>query len=226
MDTHLDGRTLEFAKKILETVPRNISRERLSQLERSGDLRKFLSLLADENEKQLHAAIGVLDGTHGVSPVLYTLDLGAKPNPDGLQVEKHVDGGMVKIKKSANKLFVNGKRVTPVTLEEDVVEKIHDSASLDTDDSSLDGIAEVFEGIPVLNANMLDFLLEHPELIPSGWFQFRERLHFAGTIYSGGHESYTVRCLKPDRDGRNDNKWMSEPFPFTMFSSPSIAIAK
>jgi len=224
MDTHLDGRTLEFAKKILETVPRNIGRERQSQLERSGDLRKLLSLLADGNEKQLYAAIGVLDGTHEISSVEHTLDLGAKPASDGLQIEKHFSGEKVKVKKSANKLFVNGKRVTPMTLEKDVVEKIHDSASMETDNSSLDGIAEVFEGMPVLNANMLDFLLEHPELIPSGWF--RGRLHFAGTIYSGVHGGYAARCLKLNRDGRNDDKWMSEPFPFTMYSSPSIAIAK
>ena len=41
---------------------------------------------------------------------------------------------------------------------------------------------ELLQGKPVLPANVLDFLLEHKELIPSEW-QKRGHIVFAGTMY-------------------------------------------
>jgi len=42
------------------------------------------------------------------------------------------------------------------------------------------------------NANVLDFLLEHPDLIPSEWKG--KQIHFCGTVYEGGGDRM-VRCL-------------------------------
>lgn len=53
---------------------------------------------------------------------------------------------------------------------------------------------------PVLNANVLDYLLKHTELIPEDWKD--KYVYFWGTIYrdSGGHLS--VRCL-----GWSGDRW-------------------
>lgn len=47
---------------------------------------------------------------------------------------------------------------------------------------------------PVLNANVLDYLLAHTELIPEAW-QFK-RVLFPGTIYHGYYDTIWIRCLE------------------------------
>ncbi len=49
---------------------------------------------------------------------------------------------------------------------------------------------------PVLNANVLDYLLEHPELIPEEWKG--KYIFFWGTIYRGSDGGLYVRCLSWD----------------------------
>ena len=46
----------------------------------------------------------------------------------------------------------------------------------------------------VLNANVLDYLLEHPELIPEGWKD--KTVCFWGTIYRSYKGDLGVRCLR------------------------------
>lgn len=46
---------------------------------------------------------------------------------------------------------------------------------------------------PVLNANILDYLLEHPEFIPEDWKG--KRVCFWGTIYRDAKDFRTVRFL-------------------------------
>ena len=45
----------------------------------------------------------------------------------------------------------------------------------------------------VLNANVLDWLLDHPELIPEEWKDFY--IFFWGTIYRYSEDSFSVRYL-------------------------------
>lgn len=47
---------------------------------------------------------------------------------------------------------------------------------------------------PVLNANVLDYLLAHPELIPEEWKG--KYIFFWGTIYRGSDGHLGVRCLR------------------------------
>lgn len=47
--------------------------------------------------------------------------------------------------------------------------------------------------LPALNANVLDYLLDHPELIPSEWKG--KKIIFWGTIYSSAGKDPSVRYL-------------------------------
>jgi len=54
-------------------------------------------------------------------------------------------------------------------------------------------LKKLLEGQPVLPANVLDYLLAHPELIPDAWKG--KYLYFWGTIYRDSDGSLCVRCL-------------------------------
>jgi hypothetical protein len=55
-------------------------------------------------------------------------------------------------------------------------------------------VHEELEGEPVSNANLLDYLLAHPHLIPENW-RSKGRICFWGTIYSHSDGRLYVRCL-------------------------------
>jgi len=71
------------------------------------------------------------------------------------------------------------------------------------DGSVLDGIKfrdELeLENDPVLSANVLDFLLENPHLIPSEWKKDANKktlyIFFWGTLYRSSNDGLYVRCL-------------------------------
>jgi len=52
---------------------------------------------------------------------------------------------------------------------------------------------EKTKGRPVLNANVLDYLLSHQEIIPEDWK--KKRIFFFGTIYGGPNREYFVRAI-------------------------------
>ena len=61
---------------------------------------------------------------------------------------------------------------------------------------------------PVLNANVLDYLIAHPEIIPDEWKRnkdgFRLYIFFWGTVYFDGNH-YNVRFLGYDDENK---KWV------------------
>ena len=61
-------------------------------------------------------------------------------------------------------------------------------------------LREELKGKPVLNANVLDYLLAHPELIPEEWKG--KYVFFWGTIYRDSDGSLNVRYL-----GWNGERW-------------------
>lgn len=64
---------------------------------------------------------------------------------------------------------------------------------------------------PVLNANVLDYLLAHPELIPEEWKG--KAVFFWGTIYRRSDDHLVVRCL--DWDGERwhwSYNWLDRSF--------------
>lgn len=73
------------------------------------------------------------------------------------------------------------------------------------------------EGKPVLNANLLDYLLAHTEAIPEEWKQDENGdtryICFWGTVYRGSSGRPSVRCLYWG-DGRWDwnDCWLESGF--------------
>jgi hypothetical protein len=67
------------------------------------------------------------------------------------------------------------------------------------------------KGKKVLNANVLDYLLAHPELIPKKWKG--KYIFFWGTIYRGSGDNLYVRCLGWDGSGWGWNDgWLGGDF--------------
>lgn len=60
-------------------------------------------------------------------------------------------------------------------------------------------LREKLKGKPVLNANVLDYLLANPGLIPEEWKE--KFIFFWGTIYRDLRDGLCVRCLDWDGDG-------------------------
>lgn len=62
------------------------------------------------------------------------------------------------------------------------------------------GLRDELANQPILNANALDYLLAHPELIPEEWKG--KRIFFWGTIYCNFDGILGVRCL-----GWDGSRW-------------------
>jgi hypothetical protein len=105
----------------------------------------------------------------------HVIDLDANPViPNGLTVEGHQKGGQFKWDAAKVALFLskeqqNGKRIEGKKLRTELAER------------------------PVFNANLLDYLLKHPHLIPEEWKG--KYIFFWGTIYRNSSGSLGVRCL-------------------------------
>ena len=110
--------------------------------------------------------------------VAHTIDCDAPPFlPDGWKgVEEHPQGGQLTWDKTAQQdaLYIAGGQKRRPGLRGD-------------------NLREELKGKPVLNANVLGYLLAHPELIPEEWEKYR--VFFWGTIYRDLHGFLCVRCL-------------------------------
>ncbi len=95
--------------------------------------------------------------------------------PEGWKVEEHKKGGQQLVWDSTKVvLFLSDKQKNGKSI------KGHD-------------LRKELTGLPVLNANVLDYLISHPELIPESWKgQF---VYFWGTIYRYADGHLYVRCL-------------------------------
>jgi len=107
-----------------------------------------------------------------VEPII---DCDANPFvPDGWQVEEHIKAGQLafdpaKISFYLSKVQKKGKVIKGHNLREEL------------------------KGQPVLNANVLDYLLDNPELIPGDWKG--KHVFFWGTIYRHFDGNLRVRYL-------------------------------
>jgi hypothetical protein len=117
----------------------------------------------------------VLAGTAKIVAIKHIIDCDVKPFvPDGWKVEEHIKGGQFKWDPSSIKLYLdesqeNGKSIVGNKLR------------------------ELLSGKPVFNANVLDYLYAHPELIPEDWKG--KAIMFWGTIYRHSDGCLYVRCL-------------------------------
>ncbi len=118
----------------------------------------------------------------------HTIDCDADPFvPRGWKVEEHKKGGQLewnsaKVKLSLSEDQKDGKYVEGNKLRKELADKI------------------------VLNANVLDYLLAHPQLIPEEWKKDDNGkirfIFFWGTIYCHSDGGLYVRCLYFD-----DGEW-------------------
>lgn len=110
-----------------------------------------------------------------------TIDCDKEPfNPEGWKVETHKKGGVITWDASKVSLYLSEKQKNG-TIEGNKLRK-------------------ELEGKNVLNANVLEFLLEHQELIPEAWKD--KYVYFWGTIYRGPDGRRFVLYLY-----WNDGRW-------------------
>ena len=113
--------------------------------------------------------------------------------PDGWKLESHKGCGKMEVACTSAGLYLNGEMVN-LHLSEN--QKRYGSASGNDLQAQLDGKA-------VLNANVLDWLLDHREFIPKGWRGATGKKvnpFFWGTTYCQRNlevcqHAFSVRCL-------------------------------
>lgn len=133
----------------------------------------FSKLSKDENLLKLIR--GVLYGTHEIKGIEHIIDCDADPFiPSGWSVEEHQKMGNIKFDASKVDLYLSRPQ---------------------RKNNSIEGnkLREELKGKKVLNANVLDFLLKNPHLIPEEWKG--KAVFFWGTIYRRSVGSLCVSYL-------------------------------
>ncbi len=117
----------------------------------------------------------VVRGLSAITPIPCIIDCDASPFVSaGWHVEEHTRGGIFTWDPAHVKLHLSTKQSGNECIVGD------------------DLLRELAKK-PTLNANVLDYLLAHPELIPEEWKN--KRVTFWGTIYCNSHGSLGVRYL-------------------------------
>lgn len=99
------------------------------------------------------------------------------------QIEEHRKGG-IEIEYREGKLCVNGREVIRFLSEKQKDGKVVGGHELRRE----------LKGKPVLNACVLDYLLRHPEFIPTEWE--KGVTYFWGTIFRNSDGLLCVACLR------------------------------
>ena len=176
-----DGNTLSldqqanFHAAVLKALPRDIDPVTARSWEKNG---KALT-------KVLRGALCLPDDTLGQAVqavVQHVIDCDADPYlPDGWKgVEEHQKGGSFTFDAASVSLYLSDRQKKRPWL---VGHKLR----------------EELKGKSVMNANVLDYLLAHSELIPESWKG--QYVFFWGTIYRGSGDGLYVRYLYWYGDG-------------------------
>jgi hypothetical protein len=148
--------------------------------EEQGYTPELLNTLA-ENPTLFSQLLKVQLGHAEVKLVEHVIDLDADPFvPNGWKVEKHDKGGSFKWDAAQVQLFLSANRAEGTSV------KGH-------------ALREQLAGKPTFNANLLDYLLKNPHLIPEAWKQDEQGrtryIFFWGTIFRSSDGGLYVRCL-------------------------------
>ncbi len=135
----------------------------------------------------------VVRGLGEVVITKHVIDLAADPLlPNSWEVEKHIKGGQFEI------------NPTKIALHLD--EEQQNGGSIGGNK-----LRNKLKGKPVFNANLLDFYLDHPHLIPEEWMG--KAIFFWGTIYRRSNGDLYVRCLFLDGNGCDwRSRWLGSDF--------------
>jgi len=145
----------------------------MTKLEAAGYTADDITKLGQS--KHLPEIKDVLNGRAVISYPQHLIDCDAAPfQPNGWSVEKHTKGGQFQWNPTRVKLYVAKSQKSGKLVEGNKLRK-------------------ELEGQLVLNANVLDYLLAHPELIPDEWKG--KAAFFWGTIYRGSSGNLCVRYL-------------------------------
>lgn len=149
------------------------------------------------DEEKMRQFRQVLLGHASIQVIEHIIDCDAEPFvPDGWKVEEHRKGGAFKFDASQVQFYLDlGQQ----------------------DGNYIEGnkLREALEGKPVLNANVLDYLLKNPQLIPNDWKKDEKGntryIFFWGTIYRDLGGDLCVRCLFwSDGRWRWDAHWLDD----------------
>ncbi len=167
------------------------------------------------NLGQIEALLNKIGGEEGMNAILsgkatitykeHIIDLDADPRIpyDGWKVEEHKKGGQFVWNPAKVALFLSKKQ---------------------QDGNSIEGnkLRKEMNDQPVYNANLLDYLLDNPHLIPEEWKG--KAVFFWGTIYRSSGGSLCVRYLVWG-GGRWEqvNSWLGRSF---VSGCPSAVAAK
>jgi len=141
-------------------------------------------------QKGLLAQIkGTLRGIYEIKPVEHAVDLGADPYlPDGWKVEEHQKGKVAKLERKGDDLYIDGKKI------DFYLSKKQKGGSIGGNDLRKELVSK-----PVLNANVGDYLLKNPQLIPESWKKDENGnsryIFFWGTVYRNSDGRLCVRYL-------------------------------
>ena len=124
----------------------------------------------------------IIKGQAEIKIIEHPIDCDATPFiPNGWSVKEHKKGGMFKFNPKKISLHLSKKQK---------------KGSIEGNDLR----KELANQPPVLNANVLDYLLDYPELIPEEWKG--KYIFFWGTIYRSSDGGLRVRCL-----GWDGSRW-------------------
>ena len=160
----------------------------------------------DENFMEL--VLKVLKGTHEIKAIEHAIDCGSDPFiPNGWKIEEHQKGNFIKFDASKVNFYFSRKQKN----------------------GSIEGnkLREELKEKKVLNANVLDYLLKNPQLIPEEWKKDENGntryIFFWGTIYRDSIGNLCVRYLCW-RGGEWfwGNNWLSHDF---RSDNPSAVLA-
>ena len=150
----------------------------LRQLPRTGEIDSTTAEGWNRNQKALK---NVLAGALLPSKEMHLINCDADPFvPSDWKVEEHKKGGQFAFNPAKVKFYLSpnqqdGKRIEGNKLRKELENK------------------------PILNANVLDYLLAHPELIPEDWKEDEKGdtrfIFFWGTIYRNSRGGLYVRFL-------------------------------
>jgi hypothetical protein len=163
-------------------------------MDRAGGWNAAIVKQMCEGDRLVHIR-QVLLGLAEIKPIEHIVDCDLDPKiPDTWKLEEHQRGGKVKLERRDDKLFVDGAEI-----------------ELYLDPAQQGGyivgteLREKLSGKPILNACILDYLLEHLELIPASWKKYIEGgprlIFFWGTIFrlSGGNLLVKYLCWRVGR---------------------------